>query len=689
MSRTRLVLSAALAAGAIGGLTTASAGAAGQSDPPVITNLRVAGGEAAWHPVDDFRLDWDRPPGQPPASAVHHLVRDEAGQIVVPDRRIAGETGLIRHIHVNSAPGVYRAEVWLEGPNGETGPVATAGLRLDDVAPGPAHPSGPSGWIAADSPAVVRIGHPAGPLPISGIRGYAISVDQGSGASPCQGSTLCTPAETDLGGGIADDTISLRSLPEGLSFARVVAVSGSGVRSATVESASLRVDATYPEVELRGLPEGWSDRPVRLTATASDALSGMAASGPAGPYTAIAVDGRVPTTAVGDSVTATAMGDGAHRIAFYARDAAGNVADGEAGAPRPSQAIVRIDETPPHAAFARLQAPSEPERIEAIVTDSLSGPDPARGAIAIRPAGSSQPFEQLSTAVATGRLVAHWDSDSYPAGAYEFRATGYDSAGNSSDGERRLGGAKMVLPNPLKEATEVVSGFGGRRLVRRRCSRKAAARRCRREAIEDFERRPRLRMVPYGRGTAFSGRLTSASGARLGDLPIAVTETFAAGANPVRRETVAHTRRDGTFLVRLAPGPTRRVEAAFAGNRLLSASSGPPARFAVRSSIRLRASAATAKVGGAPIAFSGRVGRLGTAIPTGGVPVELQFRLAGSEWGEFRTVRTDAAGRFRYAYAFSDDDSRGVRFQFRAHLPRQEGWPYEPGASRLVLITGR
>ncbi len=664
MNRTRGVFSAALAATAVWVLMTASVVAAGQSDSPVITNLRVSGGEASWHPVDDFRLDWDRPTGQPRASAVHYLVRDEAGEIVLPAQRIAGEVGVIRHIHVRSGPGVYRAEVWLEGPNGETGPVATAGLRLDDVAPKPAHPIGPSGWIAADAPAVVRIGHPASPLPISGIRGYAVSIDQGTGGEPCQGPTVCTPAETDLDGGIDDDTISLRLLPEGLSFARVVAVSGSGMRSAAVGTTSVRVDATYPEVELRGLPQGWSDRPVRLTAAASDALSGMAAAGPAGPYTAIAVDGRPPTMAAGDSVSATAMGDGAHRIAFYARDAAGNVADGEAGAPRPSQALVRIDETAPHAAFARAQAPSEPERIEATVTDSLSGPDPARGAIAIRPAGSRRPFEQLSTAVARGRLVAHWESDDYPAGTYEFRATAYDSAGNSSTGERRLGGARMVLSNPVKEATEVVSGFGGRRLVR-------------------------VRTVPYGRGTAFSGRLSAGSGAPLRDLSVSVTETFAVGANPVRRETLARTRPDGTFLVHLAPGPTRRVEAAFAGSRLLSASSGPPARFAVRSSIRLRASAATARIGGAPIAFSGRVGQLDASIPAAGLPVELQFRLAGSEWSEFRTVQTDAAGRFRYAYAFSDDDSRGVRFQFRAHLPRQEGWPYEPAGSRPVLITGR
>jgi hypothetical protein len=685
VSRSRSAVAAiAIAIGCA--LATTSAGAA---ELPSITNLRVAGGESTWHPVDNFQLGLDRPAGQPPALAVHYLVKDHAGEIVVPARRIAGDVRVIEQIRVRSGPGLYRAEVWLEGLGGESGPIATAGLRFDDVAPGPAHPVPPGAWITASSPAVVRIGHPAAPLPVSGIRGYAISVDRGTERAPCAGATRCTVAETDLGGGIEDDTISVGLLPEGLSFVRVVAVSGSGMRSATVKSATLRVDATYPQVELRGAPNGWSPHPVRLTATASDALSGMAPAGPAGPYTAIAVDGRTPTMAAGDSVSATAIGDGAHRVAFYARDAAGNVADGEAGAPLPDHAFVRIDETPPRVAFSRAQLAAEPERIEATVTDGLSGPDPARGTIAIRATGSGQPFTALPTTVSNGRLVAHWDSDRYPTGAYEFRATGYDAAGNPSLGDRRLGGARMVLSNPVKEPTELLSGFGGTRLVWHRCSRKADARRCRREAIEGFEGRPEARTVPYGRGTTFSGRLSSSSGAPLGDLPVTVIETFAPNADPVRRETVVRTRPNGTFLVRLAPGPSRQVEAVFSGNRLLSRSGGRPARFGVRSSVRLRVSAATARIGGAQVAFSGRVADLGTSIPAGGMPVELQFRLAGSEWSEFRTVQTDAAGRFRYPYAFTDDDSRGVRFQFRAFLPGQEGWPYEAATSPPVFVTGR
>ncbi len=51
-------------------------------------------------------------------------------------------------------------------------------------------------------------------------------------------------------------------------------------------------------------------------------------------------------------------------------------------------------------------------------------------------------------------------------------------------------------------------------------------------------------------------------------------------------------------------------------------------------------------------------------------------------------MQTDARGRFRYAYAFSDDDSRGVRFQFRAYI-RGGDWPYEPAASKAITVTGR
>jgi len=674
-------------AAACGAVLIATAASAAPNDPLRIIDLRVEGGAEAWHSVNTFRLDWKRPQDGAPASAVHFQVRNSAETIVLNDR-FEGEERVIEQIHL-PGPGIYRAEVWLEGAGGEMGSISAAALRFDNVAPGPVSPIGPGGWVGGGSPAIVRIAHPPSPLPVSGLRGYAISVDQGAGEGPCRDPARCTLTETDLHGGIDDDVVALTGLPDGTSFVRVVAVSDSGMRSRIVQSTALRVDATPPEVELRGLPDGWADHPVRLTAVAGDALSGMDGDGAEGPYTAIAVDDQAPTIAAGSSATATVRGEGTHQVAYYARDAAGSAADGEAGAPSPARAVVGIDEAPPRVAFARAQDPSEPERIEAIVSDDRSGPNPIRGTIAIRPAGSRQRFEALPTTASRGRLVARWDSDRYPHGTYEFRATGYDAAGNSAAADRRLGGARMVLPNPIKQPVELVSGFGGRRLVWQRCSRRATARRCRRETIGDLERRPAARTVPYGRGTAFSGRLATDSGAVLGGLPVTVTETFAAGSEPDRRETAARTRPDGSFLVHLAPGPSRRVEASFQGTHTLTEASGPPADFAVLSSVRLRTSTATARVGGAPVVFSGRLGRLGGSIPAGGIPVELQFRLPGSDWSEFRTLQAGADGRFRYRYAFSDDDSRGAHFQFRAYVPAAPGWPYEPAVSRPVFVTGR
>jgi len=134
--------------------------------------------------------------------------------------------------------------------------------------------------------------------------------------------------------------------------------------------------------------------------------------------------------------------------------------------------------------------------------------------------------------------------------------------------------------------------------------------------------------------------------------------------------------------------PRAQVSASFAGNRTLTRATGGSAGLAVHSAVRLHASTALARVGGAPVVFSGRIAHLGAKTPKGKA-VELQFRYPGAGWSEFRTVKTGANGRFRYAYRFSDDDSRGVRFEFRARVTGREGWPYEPGSSRPVAVIGR
>lgn len=677
-----LVLAAALVSPA----WSVAAGSVGAVQP---TELTVEGGEDHWHPREEFRVEW-RPaplfPGGPVPTAVEYRRRAPDGSQIGNSVLIPRRVDVLENVVVPSLPGRYTVEVRLFDGTA-WGNWASASLRFDNARPGAAQPHAPDEWVAASAAATVRIDHPTDPTPAAGIAGYAVSVDDEPTASPCSRTDLCAEDEIDLPGGADDDTIVLRGMTEGTHFIHAVAVSGSGMRSAAIGTTTLRIDATVPDVELGGAPGGWFNRPVRVVATATDRLSGMTASGPGGPFTAIAVDSGPPTVAFGERVEATVAGEGVHRVAYYARDAAGNVADGRGGAPSPRHGSVRIDTTPPSVHFLTARDPADPDLIEAVVADSLSGPAAGRGWIGFRPAGSDGHFDPLPTTSIGGVLRARWDSDSVPVGNYEFRAVGFDIAGNAAIGERREDGARMVLAAPSRMPVTLRFGFGGRTMRWHRCDKKR--RRCRDETIVAFDRRPAVRRVPHGRHVPVGGRLADAAGAPLAGLPIEIVEAFGAGARLAQRVTTAVTRTDGSFLFRLRPGPSRRIEVRFAGTHALRKAAGRGLALLVPAAVRFRASKAVATIGGAPVSFSGRVAGRGARIPASGLSVELQYRVGGGEWTGFRTVRTDHHGRFRYRYSFSDDDSRGVGFHFRAHVPDQENWPFALGNSRPVAVTGR
>jgi hypothetical protein len=673
---------------AMAAVIAVAAGTANAAPMPP-SGLEVQGGEDAWHPDRSFRLRWRNPAG---AAAVHYRVRDQLGAIVVAERRIGWAAAEI-DVQVPLLPGAYTADVWLEDPAGEQGPAAEAKLRFDDTRPAAVEPLPAATWVSRTAfPLTIRLTHPAGTVPPSGLRGYAVSIDGAPGGEPCAAAERCSDDETDLHGA-GNDSFSIADLPEGAGYVHAVAVSGAGIRSATTGNAAIRVDKTDPVVRLSGAPPGWSNRPLTLVATAIDGGSGMQPGGGGSPFTAIRVDGDRPVVAAGDSVSANLFAEGTHSVAYYARDLAGNVDDGGSanGIPdaEPGTAAVRIDRTPPRVSFADSQDPLEPESIRARIGDSLSGPDPSRGWIGIRRAGSGDAFVPLpATPAGAGELRAHWDSDSYPTGDYEFEAVGYDLAGNATAASRRADGAPMTLADPLKTPTAVRAAFGGTSLAQWHCSRQGGRRRCRRQAINELGLRPPQRTIPFGRRILVSGRLQDGAGSPLGGRrPLQVTESFAAGSPPSRTSTVS-TDASGAFAFRLPPGPSREIRVAFAGSPTLTRSGSRPLDLRVRSVVTLHASATVARIGGDPLVFRGQVGAAPGTIPATGKSVELQFRLPGLPWSEFRTVQTDRRGRFRYAYRFSDDDSRGVRFQFRAHVPPQDGWPYEPGRSPPVLVRG-
>jgi hypothetical protein len=654
--RARRFASAALAALALIGAQ--EAGAAG----PQPIDLSVDGGEESWHSQRSFALRWSNPPGS--IAAVHYRVLDPSGQVAVGETRLDWAATAIQHLSVPPSPGAYTAEVWLEDGKGVEGTPVSAKLRFDNGKPGQVEPAQVPAWIGRTAfPYTLHLGHPGGVPPLSGIRGYAATIDGQSGGSSCLSIGTCGAAEVELQGGVADDSLTVTELPEGTSYLHAVAVSGSGTRSATSANTALRIDKTDPEMRLGGIPNGWSNRPLTLLATATDAASGMTVSDGGGkPFTAIRIDGGAPIRADGDRVSATVIASGIHSVAYYARDAAGNVADGGLSNGRPNHppptATVAIDREPPRVAFAGAQDPLDPERIEARVSDSLSGPDPALGSIGVRPAGSGERFVELPTEHSGSVLGARWDSEAYPPGEYEFGAIAYDAAGNSASSSSKSDGSPMRLANPLKVATRLLSGF-------------------------------RSRSVRYGRGATFSGRLIAGRHAPLPGMPVRVVERFDPGAFPRERVSTVRTGADGAFSLHLSPGPSRDLVAIAPSTATARGASSQPQRLTVRSGVRMRVSSTVASVGGRPVVFRGGVAANGTAIPAEGKTVQLQFRLPGLPWSEFRTIHTDPHGHFHYAYRFADDDSRGVRFQFRAYAPAQAGWPFEPAGSLPVQVLGR
>ncbi|HEU5253206.1 MAG TPA: hypothetical protein VFU16_07775 [Solirubrobacterales bacterium] len=602
----------------------AAAAFAGADEPA------LAAGATPWQAMRHFTLEPSQVSEVPEGAAriVYRLLDPQGLPVGTPwEKSPHSPQG---GVSVPPIPGVYTLEARFEDSAGSGLGESSVLLRFDDTTPPLPAPRAPGRWLMGTEQVSLGFDPPEGPLPPSGIAGYEVTLEVGRISRYSTG-----------------EPVQLSFLPEGVHYGQVVAISGAGVRSQP-RTVAFAVDGTGPTVSLRA-PAGWSAGPTKLTATAWDALSGMEAAGSGGPFTAISVDGGAPVVAAGATASDWVGGSGVHSVRFYGRDAAGNLSDGRPGSP-PSTAVVRIDEEPPRVEFAAAQDPADPERIEALVDDHLSGPSADRGTIAVRASGTRARFEPLPTRVEPGRLVARWDSDSYPPGKYEFLATGFDVAGNPGTGTGRAHGGRMVLVNPLKAPVVLATRLDG---------------------------------------TLLTGSLRRALGAGVGGQTIVIDERFAAGADPRQRTTQLRTAADGSFSLRLPPGPSRDVTAGFDGSRLLTRAAGPAMHLTARTGVRFRASAATAAVGGRAVVFSGRVGRAGASRAVGGLPVQMQFRYPGAGWSEFRTVEADGRGRFRYAYRFSDDDSRGVRFQFRAYVKGREGWPYGPSASRPVSVRGR
>ncbi len=413
-------------------------------------------------------------------------------------------------------------------------------------------------------------------------------------------------------------------------------------------------------------------------------------------------------------VDTTALADGTHTLRGCAVDFGG--AWGCA-----PEVQIEVDNSAPQVEFA-----AAPEgQVAAAVSDAFSGP--AGGTIAVR-RGDSDTWTDLPTTVergGAGTATLRAQLPDLDAGAYFFRATASDAAGNSASAQLRAVGSPAEV---RRQAAGAGSGAGparrggGRGAGRGRpthlvahlakggsgaTDEVVADRRFRPGAIgrsptvagpgsagralagRRFLRRrtagSRL-TVDYGTAAEVRGRLTGAHGTGVANRPVAVVARTVGGDGgaPERRRAV--TDAAGRFALRLPPGTSRRVLVAFHGGGGLAPARHRPLALRVRAAVSLAAAPLRLKTGEA-VTLSGRVRPGPARIPARGKLVTVQYlERASGRWRPALVVRTGARGRFKARYRFRYITG-AARIRLRATALPEAGWPYAAGSSPPVTLV--
>ena len=181
-----------------------------------------------------------------------------------------------------------------------------------------------------------------------------------------------------------------------------------------------------------------------------------------------------------------------------------------------------------------------------------------------------------------------------------------------------------------------------------------------------------------GRALSVTGTL---EGATPGTAITLLTREVRSGAPRIAVATTV-TGEGGAFRVGVPAGTSRTIRVGYLPLpdwRLLRCSKSLRLRVPARATFTARRTSARR------FRLSGRL--LGGSVPVRGKVVELQG-YEGGRWREFRTIRSNAAGRFSTAYRFKAASS-GRRFRVRVRVRTDPSYPFSTGYSRVVRLRVR
>lgn len=497
-------------------------------------------------------------------------------------------------------------------------------------------------------------------------------VDQRSCVLAGSGGAYSTLSPCPNGAGII--TVNTKEFSEG-SQPLIVRARDAAGNLGDSAPAAVRIDNTAParvDVAVEG-GEGWRNK--------NDFAVGWtnASEGDRAPI--VAASYKICPAAGGDCNQAEQTGDGIARLAapapgpgewtvsLWRRDAAGNADPATASVP----VKLRYDPEPPQVGFDAVSA-SDPTQVTAQVTDKVSGL--AEGTIEISPTGSGT-WKALDTQKDGSRLVARIDDSSLAAGSYSLRASVRDQARNEASTTQRLDGQPMTVTLPLRIGSAMRAGLVRHR-VEKRVVRRNGKRRTVRRRVTVLKPSGRVR---FGRRTRIAGQLTNRDGQGVAGAEVHVFASLA--GSPEQLAGALRTDPAGNYTYIATGSASRTLRFAYGGSPLI---------LPVHSTVKLVVPAVSSlsvnrrrALNGQTVKFSGRVQSV--PIPAEGKLIQMEVLLS-RRWQTFRTVRTDASGRWVLPYRFAR--TRGSQsYRFRARLPREAGYPFAPGISKSVKVRVR
>jgi hypothetical protein len=351
---------------------------------------------------------------------------------------------------------------------------------------------------------------------------------------------------------------------------------------------------------------------------------------------------------------------GEWELRIWREDAAGNQEPANASVP----VTLRYDPEPPDLGFDD-PSPADPTLISARVTDKVSGL--ASGEIELSAQGSNV-WQSLPTQQEDSRLVARIDDARFPAGIYVLRATARDRATNQNSTQTRLDGRPMTVTLPLRTPTSVRAGVVTQRRAR-------GHGRVNRTVLE-----PDVRSR-FGAEIRVAGVVRTRDGRPVREAEVRVLSRTATS----REQLFAVVRTDQhgrfTYLAKASATTTFRIVYEGSGTTL-------PSQREVGLLVPASSTIGTRPhhvANGQVVTFIGRLRSL--PVPVGGKLVELQVVLSG-HWQTFRTVRSDSSGVWRVRYRFRRSCG-ALRYRFRARLPAEAAYPFEPGHTPAVGVRVR